>query len=710
MAVNPLLSTGRAQDDLAASGAPPTTELGTATTSGLAPVAGGLLAASSWQVLAAEAEQTPELRWRPFGQGAVRVYDKMRADPQVQGLLWGLTLPIRRYRWFVDPNGADEQVARELAQDLALPLRDEPNSIVGRTKRRFNHDEHLRHALLALTFGHIFFEQVGEIVGSGAAARWRLRKLAPRMPQSIQRIVIDEKGSLAEIWQRGNPAPVKLSIERLVAYVWEREASNWTGRSLLRAMYGPWLIKQRLVRVDAIKHERNGMGIPLSRQTIPETNPGALAEAQKLAESIRAGEVAGATLPYGFDLDLKAPTGTLPDTLASIRYCDEVMARSVLMMFMMLGQTQTGSRALGSEFIDYISLNQETIADWYALTTSAHVCEDWVDWNEGPDAPAPIIGYDRDDHPELAVGDLIATIDSGLVVVSDEDERAFRERYDLPEKGSARASAPPALPAAPAAAASRRKARPSVSASAAPSPAERAQTDFEALQATYEQAHGELTATWRGVQTAQIADLVTQVAAATTVAQLAVVTPQVLGAAAIAAILAPVLEHGAQSALDEAAAQGATLAMPDLTDMHAQLAAAAGGVAQLLSTALGQSAASKAVALWGGGLDSVAIGEQVHAHLEGLTGAVADYEFAGLVSRAQNEGRFAAMAGAPGGTEFYSSELNDTNTCEPCEHEDDHHFSSLTAARLDYPAGGYVGCLGGNRCRGTIVAVYAEDS
>lgn len=418
---------------------PPTSEIGVSTTSGLPPLVLGLTpGVPGWQSLVDDAEQVPELRWAPYGRGSVAVFNKMRTDPQIQGLLWGLTLPIRRYEWFVDPNGASERTVTEFAQDLNLPVKDQPRATVGRTRDRFSHDDHLRHALLALTFGHIYFEQVGEVVADGQGPRWRLRKLAPRMPQSLERILLNERGGLAGIVQAGHMPQEPIPVDRLVAYVWDREASNWAGRSLLRAMYGPWLIKQRLVRVDAIKHERNGMGIPFTRQTVPQVDPSAMAAAQTMAQSIRAGEIAGATLPYGFDVDLKGVSGSLPDTMASIRYCDEVMARSVLMMFMMLGQTETGSRALGGTFVDYINLNQHAIADWYVDVTSAHVGEDWTDWNDGPDAQAPRIGYDPGEDSQLGVTDLVAAIDAGIVVVSEEDETAFRERYDLPEKGAPR--------------------------------------------------------------------------------------------------------------------------------------------------------------------------------------------------------------------------------------------------------------------------------
>lgn len=434
MPVDLLAAASRVQ---AAAPKPPTGELGTSTTSGLRPVKlpqGGLL--GSYSALVDEAEQIPDLKWLPYGRGAVSVYDKMRTDPQIHGLIaWGLMMPIRRRSFHVCPNGATDRTATAFAQDLNLPIRDQPRETTGRTRQRFSHDDHLRHALLAPgAFGHMFFEIVGELEDGF----WRLRKLAPRMPQSLDRIEVDEHGDLAAIMQRGGQGPanygvVEIPVHRLASYVWEREGSQWIGRSLLRAMYGPWLVKQRLIRVDAVRHERNGMGVPITRQTIAEVNPRAQAQALALAQSIRAGEVAGASLPYGFDLTLQGVSGTLPDTMASIRYCDEVMARSLMMMFASLGQGQggSGSRALGETMVDYFSLTQDMVADWYVDCTSMDVGEPYADFNDGPAANAPRIGYDKDEHEELAVADLLLAVEAGIVTLSEEDEVAFRERYDM---------------------------------------------------------------------------------------------------------------------------------------------------------------------------------------------------------------------------------------------------------------------------------------
>jgi hypothetical protein len=80
-------------------------------------------------------------------------------------------------------------------------------------------------------------------------------------------------------------------------------------------------------------------------------------------------------------------------------------------------------------------------------------------------------------------------------------------------------------------------------------------------------------------------------------------------------------------------------------------------------------------------------------------------DLAASMSAAQNIGRAAVLYAAPPGR-YYASELLDKNTCKPCAGIDGREFSSLDAAEQAYPAGGYVSCQGGGRCRGELVTVW----
>lgn len=80
------------------------------------------------------------------------------------------------------------------------------------------------------------------------------------------------------------------------------------------------------------------------------------------------------------------------------------------------------------------------------------------------------------------------------------------------------------------------------------------------------------------------------------------------------------------------------------------------------------------------------------------------------VQQVDGIGRIAAMTGLPTPTKVYASALNDKSTCQACAAEDGHVYATLAEGKADFPSGGYVHCLGGDRCRCTLVSVWAEHA
>src|SRR5688572_16153851 len=77
-------------------------------------------------------EHVEDLKWKPCGKGAVGEYHRMRTDAQVQGLYLGSTMPIRRYDWRLNPNGAREEVVRKISANYNIPILGEEDKPVGR--------------------------------------------------------------------------------------------------------------------------------------------------------------------------------------------------------------------------------------------------------------------------------------------------------------------------------------------------------------------------------------------------------------------------------------------------------------------------------------------------------------------------------------------------------------------------------------------------
>lgn len=392
------------------------------------------------------AEETAELRW-PL---SVQVYDRMRRqDAQVTSVLRAVMLPVRRTQWRIDPAGARPEVVEHIAQDLGLPVKGGEAQVSRvRSKGRFSWEQHLQMALLHIQYGHMFFEQVYTVGDDGL---YHLRKLGPRLPRTISDIQVARDGGLVAIEQYGfdqSSGLVRIPVQRLVAYVNEREGGDWTGNSLLRPAYKHWLLKDRLLRVQTQTIERNGMGVPLY-EAGPGDDQTQMDKGAKIAQSYKAGSASGAAVPHQAKLRLLGVEGNLPDANPAIRYHDEQIGRAVLAHFLNLG-TQTGSWALGSTFANFFTLSLQTLGEQIADTANQHIVEDLVDANWGANEPAPRLVFDEIGSQKDAVASALKLlVDAGILIADESLEEAVRQDYGLPAPDPDTARPAPSAPAAP---------------------------------------------------------------------------------------------------------------------------------------------------------------------------------------------------------------------------------------------------------------------
>lgn len=383
-------------------------------------------------------EKNADVRWPK----SVDVFDKMRReDPQVKSVLRAVTLPILRTDWVIDGAGCRPEVVAHVAADLGLPVKGEPFVAPLRTKGRFSFKEFLRLALLELVYGHSFFEQV---YSYDTAGRAHLAKLAWRPPRTIAAIEVARDGGLKGIRQKG--VDQLIGVDRLVAFVNEREGANWIGESLLRAAYKMALLKDRLLRIQALVAERNGLGLPVYTSAEPPESASyddalkwldkQIADGLAVAKSARAGETAGVSLPYGAKFDLVGVSGKLPDTEGPIRYYDEQIARAVLAHFLNLG-TETGSWALGSTFANFFTDSLNAVAQHVADVVNQHVIEDLVDQNWGTTEPAPrLVPTAIGEQQPVTAESIRALLDAGALTKDAALEEFLRAKYGLPVKAA----------------------------------------------------------------------------------------------------------------------------------------------------------------------------------------------------------------------------------------------------------------------------------
>jgi hypothetical protein len=171
--------------------------------------------------------------------------------------------------------------------------------------------------------------------------------------------------------------------------------------------------------------------------------------------------------------------------------------------------------------------------------------------------------------------------------------------------------------------------------------------------------------------------------------------------------LRQVADLAAAQAVEEARRQGVTMPRPDTEDLAAGLLNRAEAIDNILTRDLAQSAARNAVRLSGGSLTSAEVADQVKTDLVSRSDSYLRDILGGGIQQGINDGRgLVIQRGDP--QRIYASELLDENTCINCRQRDGTQYMDMNDAARDYPSGGYKDCLGRERCRGVLVAVYNE--
>jgi hypothetical protein len=242
--------------------------------------------------------------------------------------------------------------------------------------------------------------------------------------------------------------------------------------------------------------------------------------------------------------------------------------------------------------------------------------------------------------------------------------------------------------------------------------------DFADMNDAWHKAVDDTVKAWAAIQSAQRAEIAAAVQTAIDsgdIDQLDTLTVSTTDATNLLyGRMQTYAQQAGQAQQREAEAQGVDVPEWTLDDQALTAAAVrdrlrqvAVATARLLGGGLVQSALRQAMRLFGSG-SGQQIAAQVDAHLRGLSDASVEEALGGAMSAAQNEGRMAVLSAAPPAT-YVATEILDRNSCKPCRQIDGTRYHSLGAARRVYPSGGYTGCLGGPRCRGTVVAVWRQE-
>ncbi len=259
--------------------------------------------------------------------------------------------------------------------------------------------------------------------------RWEQSKNDPSQLASVQQ------------WLGGSDVEragfVNVPADRLIRFTWDQEGADFDGLAPLRSAYPAWLAKIAFMTIDAIAHERHGVGTPYAIAG-PNAADEDLDAAEQILAELRSMEKQYALFDNGWTFDWKSgSSGT--DLHQAILRCNQDIAINVGAGHMMLGQVGPGSYALAGS--QEGQLHRETDAHARFISTVMHRGDDgWspverilrANYGDDVEVPKPKAFHLPTKNWESIAKTYSGLISTGALRRTAASEDAIREAMDLP--------------------------------------------------------------------------------------------------------------------------------------------------------------------------------------------------------------------------------------------------------------------------------------
>lgn len=319
----------------------------------------GISKAAEWSLSGEELEQQTELQ----GMSGIQTWDNIRKDHTGAAIIAGLTLPIYRSSWDVEP-ASNKAIDQQPAEFLHQCMHDMSHSWTAM----------IVDAATLFPFGWAWLEQImkprlGLKSGGRDAARSKYndgrigwRKIVLRPQTTIVSWKIDEHGGIQAVDQSipKKPQPVTIPIQRSLLFRTTTEGNKPEGESVFRAAWRPWRQRRRLEIVEGMGLTRNLAGLlqvtlgPNATTRDEAGNQSDEAKAEKLIQDAFEDRVMGFIQSKDLAVGLMdGPRGTNYTALGrAIIRKDTEMARASLAHFITLALQERGSYALAKDESD----------------------------------------------------------------------------------------------------------------------------------------------------------------------------------------------------------------------------------------------------------------------------------------------------------------------------------------------------------------------
>lgn len=396
-----------------------------------------------------------------------------RSDATIKAALKVVKLPILSTTWRIEAASDDPQDI-EIADWVRFNLFD-----------NIDFPSTLSEVLTFLEFGYSVFEKVWDyvqwqpntiVVGKDEDGN-PIEKIQPkktmiglaglesRKQRSIYRWKTNDETPVFGITQYVPGGTYSIPGDKLAVFTLEREGENYEGISLLRPAYKHWRIKDKLELIEAVRHERQGLGII---EVVPPegANEDDINMAIDSARQVRASEEGVIKHPNGWTMqfmDMKSGTSQLTDIQSTLEYHKREIMKSVLAQFLELGGNKggSGSKATSADQSSLFDDSEEYTAKYIGNVFNQFVIRELVDLNYSNVKNYPTLEHGKIGDDSLTeIGTVVNQLmTAGALTADPQFEQWIRQQLHAPalpddmvenyENLPSRQKAPTIVPAAP---------------------------------------------------------------------------------------------------------------------------------------------------------------------------------------------------------------------------------------------------------------------
>lgn len=366
------------------------------------------------------------------GTAAADAYDKMRrSDAKVKMALNAVKNPIKAAHWEVQPGAPDNpelQKHAEFIDHILFHDMDKP----------FSKNE----ILTIADFGFSVFEVTHKAVLNHPkfGTYTGIKSLGWRSPRSILYWRLNtEDGSIDHVHQLATgdlQRYIDIPGDFLIVASLEKEGDNYEGISLLRACYGAWKRKNLSLKMLAIGNERNAIPTPIATIPADKQNSPQYQNLISALQNYTSHENSYMTKPEGWLVEFLKADFDPEKQIRSVEFENGEIVSAFQANFLLLGSTQSGSRAVSEDQSEFFLGGIEYVGDESLSGINHKLIPDLIKMNFGPQEAYPrvkITGISDKAGIELANA-LKSLAESQYIQPDDVLEDHLRPRYNLPKK------------------------------------------------------------------------------------------------------------------------------------------------------------------------------------------------------------------------------------------------------------------------------------